>query len=1039
MADFLIHHLEKKGQEHSSLAMLVNQWGFDQLLIPKALQNVGSLFPHYSRHDESHSKQILVNIERLLADNLSLLTATDTWLLLEAAYWHDIGMVVPQKALEDALAEQGFKDYLAELSRNEHHELHRLASQFDARNPCQCFAGAHSPVDAVDKFRQLMAEWFRRRHARRASEVVQSPWQTIGLNSPRTELIPSRLFRLLGQICLMHGSDFDTMMERLPFREAGMAQEDCHPRFVACLLRLGDLLDLDDNRFCPVMQNIAGDNRPALSKAHEAKHQSIRHLRMDRDRIEVSAECEDIDSYLETWKWFDWLKQEMQQQMSRWSDIVPRRELGLLPTLGELTVSLNGQRVLRDGERPQFSIEGKNAVKLLQGSNLYSDRFACINELVQNAIDSTLIRIWLTDGQHSPEEWGNPLNAAPQKALQREENCVRVEVDIKELDAEEEGYFECVVTVCDTGTGIHQKDLIHMLKIGGSRENAFRQKIIRGMPEWMKPSGVFGIGLQSVFLWADKINIETQSFFDRTGLSITLHDPKGKMHGLVSIQDQPFCVEKPSSYGTKLSFKSKLKKAQYYDYIRQGGSLILSEIDPALGFPVELIGIAEKLAQLEFSAMPRVALSRVGLTMIGQPQRTIRIPVRTIHHGNAEDEVYEESVWWYDQERQLMITREPGSKMKCQVFYRGRLLTKEVHKLTVFPFNLVGVNILSKSAEHYLDLNRSGIKQEREEEFRELVLDSLGSMLQSGKMQVYNNNPAQALFRRRVARHARLLNIEGDDTWMSHLLERTVTIKDFLDSDELYLGRSSVFTWCFFKKHPRGLDADAFIRTGSLNSILENSWLAEWKERHSGLGRIYPTGKSYCIEPHAESEENPAFFYQLVFDSIDDSRKLVYEETYFLSTTAPEPLSVLEAIAGALIYHLYNSAGRFWVSANELDGWRCLALKDHKKALARHLFFWVNEDEDFILLPFWLKTNQALPVASTDINELEDFYRWVAKNLKTPMSIEVIRKEYQGLIRFIDGLMLQQEFGDRWAEARGLPHPEPSASTAGAPTDPTQQ
>ncbi len=424
MADLLIRHLEKKGQEHSSLAMLVNQWGFDQHLIPKALQSVGALFPHYSRHDESHSKQILVNIERLLADNLSLLTATDTWLLLEAAYWHDIGMVVPQKALEDALADEGFKDYLAELSRNEHHELHQLASQFDARDPCRCFAGAHSPVDAVDKFRQLMAEWFRRQHARRASEVVQSPWQTIGLSSPRTELIPSRLFRLLGQICLMHGSDFDTMMERLPFREAGMAQEDCHPRFVACLLRLGDLLDLDDNRFCPVMQNIAGDKRPALSKAHEAKHQSIRHLRMDRERIEVSAECEDIDSYLETWKWFDWLKQEMQQQMSHWSDIVPRRELGLLPTLGKLKVTSKNQKILRPGQRPQFSIDGENAVKLLQGSNLYSDRFACINELVQNAIDSTLIRIWLTDGQRLPEEWQNPLNPIPQKILHQQENSI---------------------------------------------------------------------------------------------------------------------------------------------------------------------------------------------------------------------------------------------------------------------------------------------------------------------------------------------------------------------------------------------------------------------------------------------------------------------------------------------------------------------------------------------------------------------------------------------------------------------------------------
>jgi hypothetical protein len=38
MADVLIRHLKQKGFEHSALALLVNQWGFDELLIPKALQ-----------------------------------------------------------------------------------------------------------------------------------------------------------------------------------------------------------------------------------------------------------------------------------------------------------------------------------------------------------------------------------------------------------------------------------------------------------------------------------------------------------------------------------------------------------------------------------------------------------------------------------------------------------------------------------------------------------------------------------------------------------------------------------------------------------------------------------------------------------------------------------------------------------------------------------------------------------------------------------------------------------------------------------------
>ena len=80
MADLLIEHLKTKGTEHSDLSLLVNQWGFDQKIIPKALQSIGSLFPHFSRHDESHSKQILINIERILGkENIANLTATDTW------------------------------------------------------------------------------------------------------------------------------------------------------------------------------------------------------------------------------------------------------------------------------------------------------------------------------------------------------------------------------------------------------------------------------------------------------------------------------------------------------------------------------------------------------------------------------------------------------------------------------------------------------------------------------------------------------------------------------------------------------------------------------------------------------------------------------------------------------------------------------------------------------------------------------------------------------------------------------------------------
>lgn len=161
MSDIMQKHFEKL-TEAPNLKLLESQWRFDQKLIPKALQAVGQIFPHYSRHDQSHSDQILINIERILGeDRVVLLSATDVWLLLEAAYWHDIGMVIPRQALLDALSNPEFQAYRRQVAAEDGHELQKFAGYFIGNSVTEMFAGADSPLDAVEKFRMLMAEWFR--------------------------------------------------------------------------------------------------------------------------------------------------------------------------------------------------------------------------------------------------------------------------------------------------------------------------------------------------------------------------------------------------------------------------------------------------------------------------------------------------------------------------------------------------------------------------------------------------------------------------------------------------------------------------------------------------------------------------------------------------------------------------------------------------------------------------------------------------------------------------------------------------------------
>lgn len=550
MSDLLQKHLQSEAAKQNNLKLLESQWNFDKQLIPKVLQQIAQLFPHYSRHDQSHSEQILVNIERLLgASRIEMLSATDVWLLLEAAYWHDIGMVVPHKDLKEALTSSEFKIYRDSIADDLSHELHNFAKYFKGEDVTQAFFGADNPLDAIGKFRLLMADWFRRQHPTRSERSVNDPWTELGLNSPRTELIPKRLFRILGRICAMHGASFEEVLTQLPHKEVGMSNDDCHPRFIACLLRLGDLLDMDDNRFCPVMQRIAGE-RPALSRAHEDKHSSIRHFRLDSNRIEISAICDSVDGYVEQWSWLDYLRGEMQCQMGRWQDIAPSAALGLLPTLGKIQVDISGRQLIAQaGKRPEFTLNSDRVMTLLRGENLYR-RDDSIRELLQNAVDATLLRVWI----ESKAE-GKPITGFPDSSAENYFKRYPISVKIEKKDLPYLGrkdYVRWELSIQDKGVGISQNDLKHIMNIGSSFKNSKKNADINDMPEWFKPSGTFGIGLQSVFMWTDEVRIATKNIHTQELLNISLHSPLGPKRGLVTVE---LAEGKYScDVGTKISF-----------------------------------------------------------------------------------------------------------------------------------------------------------------------------------------------------------------------------------------------------------------------------------------------------------------------------------------------------------------------------------------------------------------------------------------------------------------------------------------------------
>lgn len=55
--------------------------------------------------------------------------------------------------------------------------------------------------------------------------------------------------------------------------------------------------------------------------------------------------------------------------------------------------------------------------------------------------------------------------------------------------------------IIDQGIGMSMVDLGYMQTMAGSSKNIHKKKIINEMPQWMRPSGEFGIGLHIVHFY----------------------------------------------------------------------------------------------------------------------------------------------------------------------------------------------------------------------------------------------------------------------------------------------------------------------------------------------------------------------------------------------------------------------------------------------------------------------------------------------------------------------------------------------------------
>lgn len=425
--------------------------------------DVRKTFQNYTLHDETHIINVLDAMGGLLGDQISKLTVEEMELLILAASLHDLGMVY------------------TEIEKKRH---------YDDTEACRKFLKEYCPefLDCpVEEWSEDLRQWYLRTlHPFRIPEVLQNQeWKELFSRCP-LEVVPKRCILA---VCEAHGKNpMEISRNRdLDYLEAN----DADPLFCALLLRLGDLLDFDDTRAPKVLYSYVVCNEK--SRGEWDKHRASAGFRYPEspsgDDLPYKACCTNPGVEHAIRDFLDWVDDELGNCMklqkycrASWQQKFPFPRAVLRSEI-ESDGYMSGDFCL--------TMDQTKVLELLTGENLYNNMDVFVRELLQNAIDATLLRGEM-DRDFIPE---------------------KSRIDLWEWNDKEGNIW---FRIDDQGTGMTLGMLQrYFLKVGNSYYTSREmERDLREHGQSGKYHGIgrFGIGFLSCFLCGDYAEVSTLYF-----------------------------------------------------------------------------------------------------------------------------------------------------------------------------------------------------------------------------------------------------------------------------------------------------------------------------------------------------------------------------------------------------------------------------------------------------------------------------------------------------------------------------------------------
>ena len=497
----------------------------------------------YTDHDLNHCFRIVQAIGSILPDDF-VLNYHELNILIYSIIFHDLGMWTKKCEVDSALSDDEFLDFFSK--DNSYEKIQQL---LDSPEPFEKNTGRIL-------LRQIVAQYNRVKHANRTNNILLSQNQYDGIISRR---VPDEYLPLIGIICAAHDWGVEEVLtselldeHRLTTSEIFNTDEDLivDVRLIAFLLRIGDLLDLDQRRISRIVWQYL-DKLSFESEAHWRKHNCLYFKKLCPEEISIAGDfnydrfgsvC--TEAYLLATKWCDYLKAEVQtlqkalHHPERYSMKSGRR-------MGDLFIDLSGIKGtgIIFTTNLSFLMDKTRIIEIL-GDEIYDDKSAFIRELIQNALDATRTQViadyrkGLIQGYHNldervPYDW-------PKEIVAKEDYSIRISYGTEYISINKQNrqlyYFE----ITDQGIGMTIDQIKkYFLQIGKSyyKSSEFKNKYLHSS------ISRFGIGFLSCLLVGQSIQVVTKSRESDLGLKLIMDNTTD----IVSIVE-----EDSASYGTSV-------------------------------------------------------------------------------------------------------------------------------------------------------------------------------------------------------------------------------------------------------------------------------------------------------------------------------------------------------------------------------------------------------------------------------------------------------------------------------------------------------